>query len=156
MGGTESGRLSLYDPAFAEQARMLCELGAIDEELADFFGIEVRTVHRWKHDHPEFRAGVRIGKDAADDRVERSLYQRAVGYEREQEKVFMPPKADAPVRVTLRVKVPPDVKSAIFWLKNRRPNQWRDRREVEHIGESAITRIERVIVDTAHRDDPDV
>lgn len=124
-----AGRPTLYDDKFAKQAEKLCELGATDQELADFFEIDVRTVYRWKHDHDEFCQALKGGKDLADERVERSLYQRAIGYEQEEVKIFMPSGAEEPVYAPFRAKVAPDVTAAIFWLKNRRAKDWRDKTE---------------------------
>ena len=126
------GRPSKYKPAFAKQAQKLTELGATDQEMADFFEVEVRTLHRWKHDHEEFCHSIKMGKETADDRVERSLYQRAVGYEQEEVKIFMPSGAENPVYAPYRAKVAPDVTAAIFWLKNRRSDEWRDKNETSH------------------------
>lgn len=120
------GRPSLYRPELAEQARKLCELGATDTELADFFNVDVRTIYRWKHDYEPFCQALKTGKDGADERVERSLYQRAIGYEQDEVKIFMPANASAPVYAPFRAKVAPDVTAAIFWLKNRRRNEWAD------------------------------
>ena len=55
--------------------------GATDEEIAEAFHISVRTLHRWKKTHPELLTALEEGKDVADAKVKRSLYQRAVGYE---------------------------------------------------------------------------
>jgi hypothetical protein len=68
----------------------------------------------------------------ADERVERSLYQRAVGYEQEEVKIFMPGGAEDPVYAPFRAKIAPDVTAGIFWLKNRRGDSWRDKHDVEH------------------------
>lgn len=136
---TKRGRPTSYRPEYAEQVAKLCALGATDYELADFFGVDVRTIYRWRHSHPEFCQAQKVGKEAADERVERSLYQRAIGYEQEGVKIFMPAGADAPVYAPFTAKIAPDVTAAIFWLKNRRPEDWRDRREVEHSGEMAVT-----------------
>jgi hypothetical protein len=128
------GRPSKYKPEFAKQAQKLSELGATDQELADFFEIEVRTLYRWKHDYDQFCQALKAGKDIADDRVERSLYQRAIGYEQEEVKIFMPSGAEHPVYAPYRAKVSPDVTAAIFWLKNRRSQEWRDVSRTEHTG----------------------
>lgn len=122
----EIGRPSLYKPEFAKQAAKLAELGATDQEIADFFEVDVRTVYRWKHDHADFCQALKVGKDVADNRVERSLYQRAIGYEQDEVKIFMPAQASQPVYAPFRAKVAPDVTAAIFWLKNRRSQEWRD------------------------------
>lgn len=123
------GRPSVYCEEYAAQAVKLCALGATDQEIADFFEIDVRTVYRWKHDHPDFCQSLKAGKEVADERVERSLYQRAIGYEQEEVKIFMPGGADIPVYAPFRAKIAPDVTAAIFWLKNRRSGEWRDKTE---------------------------
>lgn len=127
-----AGRPTDYKPEFAEQAKKLCEIGATDIELADFFGVDVRTIYNWKHSHAEFFQAVCVGKDALDARVERSLYQRAVGYTFESEKVFN--YQGEIVRAPTREHVPPDPGAALNWLKNRQPDKWRDKQEVEHSG----------------------
>lgn len=127
----ERGRPSQYRDEFAEQARKLCALGATDTEIADFFEVDVRTIYRWKHDHDEFCQALKAGKDVADERVERSLYQRAIGYEQDEVKIFMPANAHAPVYAPYRAKIAPDTTAAIFWLKNRRKEDWRDRVQTE-------------------------
>jgi len=128
-----------YKQEYAKQAMKLAELGATDQEVADFFDIDVRTVYRWKHDQEEFCQALKAGKDVADDRVERSLYQKAIGYEQEEVKIFMPQGREEPVYAPFRAKVAPDTTAAIFWLKNRRSQDWRDKQEVEHSGEMAVT-----------------
>ncbi len=132
-----AGRPSEYRDEYARQAAKLAELGATDQEVADFFEIDVRTVYRWKHDYPEFCQALKAGKDIADDRVERSLYQKAIGYEQDEVKIFMPANAAEPVYAPFRAKIAPDTTAAIFWLKNRRKEQWRDKTEVEHSGSLA-------------------
>jgi len=127
-----SGRPSSYEPEFAKQAEKLAQLGATDQEVADFFEVDVRTVYRWKHDHPEFCQALKVGKDIADDRVERSLYQRAIGYEQDEVKIFMPAQAEDPVYAPFRAKIAPDVTAAIFWLKNRRSQSWRDAKDINN------------------------
>lgn len=126
------GRPSGYQDAYAKQAKKLCALGATDEDLADFFGVSIRTVANWKNAHPEFLHALKGGKDAADDRVERSLYQRAVGYTFDAIKIFQH-QGDV-VTAPYREHVAPDTTACIFWLKNRRPDAWRDKREQELTG----------------------
>lgn len=127
--GQAIGRPTLYRPEYAEQAAKLCKLGATDADLADFFGVTKRTVERWRSAHEDFCRAVTIGKEEADNAVERSLYQRAVGYEQEAVKIFMPAGASEPVYAPYREKVAPDTAAAIFWLKNRRKEHWRERSE---------------------------
>lgn len=133
-----AGRPSDYKPEYAEQAAKLCALGATDQEMADFFKVDVRTIYNWKHGHEEFFQAIKSAKDAADERVERSLYQRAIGYEQDEVKIFMPSGAEDPVYAPFRAKVAPDTTAAIFWLKNRRSGNWRDKHEVEHTASGAL------------------
>lgn len=123
-----------YREAYAEGARKLAKLGATDAEVADFYEVDVRTIYRWKNAHEEFRQALKAGKDEADDRVERALFHRAVGYEQKEVKIFMPAGADEPVYAPYTAKIAPDTTAAIFWLKNRRPEEWRDKSVTEHAG----------------------
>jgi hypothetical protein len=153
------GRPSSYDPAYANQAEKLCLLGATDQEIADFFEVDVRTIYRWKHDHEEFCQALKGGKEAADERVERSLYQRAIGYEQEEVKIFMPGGASEPVYAPFRAKVAPDVTAAIFWLKNRRSQEWRDvtkhestvthRYDLDSLSDEKLDQLESILADAA-------
>lgn len=128
------GRPSEYTDVTATQAEKLALLGATDQEIADFFGVDVRTIYRWKLDHSEFCQALKSGKEVSDERVERSLYQRAIGYEQDDVKIFMPANAEAPVYAPYRARIAPDTTAAIFWLKNRRSQDWRDKRETELTG----------------------
>jgi hypothetical protein len=144
------GRPSKYQPDYAKQAEKLCLLGATDQEIADFFEVEVRTVYRWKGQFPEFCQALKAGKDQADERVERSLYQQAIGYEQDEVKIFMPAGAEGPVYAPFRAKVAPNVTAAIFWLKNRRGSEWRDKTQQELSGPGggpvAMEVVTRVVV----------
>lgn len=129
-----AGRPTEYKEAYVEGARKLARLGATDAEIADFFAIDVRTLYRWKNTHDAFCQALKAGKDEADERVERALYHRAIGYEQEEVKIFMPGGASEPVYAPYVAKIAPDVTAAIFWLKNRRPQEWRDKVISEHVG----------------------
>lgn len=129
-----AGQPTAYKDEYAEKAKKLCEMGATDQELADFFDVDVRTIYNWKHAHEQFFQALIDGKDACDDRVERSLYQRAVGYEQEEVKIFMPGGADKPVYAPFRAKVAADVGAAKLWLTNRRGDKWREISRQEHTG----------------------
>lgn len=148
------GRPSSYRPEYAEQARKLCELGATDKDLADFFEVAISTVSLWKTKHPEFSEALKVGKAAADDRVENSLYHRAVGYTFDAVKIFQ--HQGQVIEAPYREHVPPDVTAQIFWLKNRRKAEWRDKIDHELAGKDggAIEVIKRVVVDNARNSDP--
>ncbi len=131
-GNHGGGRKSSYKPEYAEIARKACEIGYTDHELAELFEVSVRTIGYWRLEHPDFFAALKTGKDIADDRVERSLYQKAVGYKHEAVKIFMPAGASEPVYAPYIEHCAPDTTACIFWLKNRRQQQWRDVHKHEH------------------------
>lgn len=141
----EVGRPTEYRKEFAGQAEKLCLLGATDYELADFFGVSTRTIYRWKNTNDEFCQAVKVGKEKSDERVERALFNRAVGYSYESEKVFQ--FQGQIVRADTIEHVPPDPGAAFNWLKNRRKNEWRDKQEIDHTssdGSMTPTRVELV------------
>jgi hypothetical protein len=128
----KTGRPTAYKPEYVEQATKLCKLGATDAELADFFKVNTTTIWRWQAAHAEFCNALKRGKEAADERVERSLFSRATGYTHEAVKIFMPAGAREPVYAKYQEHCPPDTTACIFWLKNRRADQWRDIQKHEH------------------------
>lgn len=123
-----------WEDRFVAIAAAVCRLGATDEDLAGILGVSVRTVNYWKSSRPDFQAALKVGKEEADDRVQRALYHRAVGYEQDAVKIFMPAGAVEPVYAPYKERIAPDTTAAIFWLKNRRPTEWRDRSAVELSG----------------------
>jgi len=136
------GRPTDYSEDFARQAAKLCELGATDDELADFFGVHRSTIYRWKHEHEDFCDAIKAGKDAADERVVRSLYQKATGYNVTEQvaiKVKLEQFLEGVEVVEVEKHVPADTAAAIFWMKNRRKTDWRDKQEVEHTGNVTVT-----------------
>jgi hypothetical protein len=130
----KGGRPSKYDPQFCVTAHTLAAQGATDVEIADALEIHVATFYRWKAEHSEFREATGAGKEAADDRVEASLYHRAVGYSHDAVKIFMPAGAENPVIAHYREHYPPDTAAASLWLRNRRADKWRDKQDIEHSG----------------------
>jgi hypothetical protein len=129
----EGGRPNKFKHEYIEQARKLCQLGLTDPKLAQFFGVHLQTINNWKVRYPEFLYALRAGKEVADNRVERSLYARAVGYNYEATRIFMPANRSKPVYAPYIEHVPPDVTAGIFWLKNRDPQHWRDSQQLEHV-----------------------
>ncbi|HKI60714.1 MAG TPA: hypothetical protein VKA31_00325 [Mariprofundaceae bacterium] len=132
VGNKGGGRKSSYQKQFAKVAQKMCELGATDREIAEALGIAEPTLHGWRAKHVEFSEALKAGKTPADDRVERSLYHKAVGYTFASEKVFQ--FQGEIVRAKTVEHVPPSDTAAIFWLKNRRKDEWRDRTDHEHSG----------------------
>jgi len=122
------GRPSLYKPENAEIAHLACMLGATNEALAERFEVSPRTIDNWIAAISEFSDAVQKGRQVADETVVSALFARATGMERKMTKVFC--HNGQPVTARYTVELPPDVRACIFWLRNRRPQQWRGNRPI--------------------------
>ena len=129
------GRPSKYKPEYCLAVEALARLGWTEDRMADKIGVALSTFALWKTNYKEFSDALKAGKEEPDQAVERSLFERATGYvNKNAVKIFMPANAEEPVYAPYEEHVAPDVTAQIFWLKNRRPDRWRDRQEVEHSG----------------------
>jgi hypothetical protein len=124
------GRPTKYDPKNNDFVTSMCMLGATDEQLSEALDVSVVTLNAWKKEHPEFLKALKEGKAEADARVGKSLFQRAIGYEHDD--VHISNYQGTITKTDVRKHYAPDTTAAIFWLKNRKPEVWRDR--VEHTG----------------------
>ena len=114
-----------FKDEYVDQARRLALLGLIDDEVAKFLCVTSQTIHNWKKRYPEFAEALNQGKLGPDSEVVMSLYKRATGFSHEAVKIFMT--EDGPVYAPYTERYPPDTTACIFWLKNRQPEQWRDK-----------------------------
>ena len=110
-------------------SRSAQEVGPFDPAGLPGVGPPFRAVG----EHPAFGGALKLGKKEADERMERSLYQRGLGYSYDAVKIFMPAGARKPIYAPYVEHVPPDTTTAIFWLKNRDPAHWRDAWQLEHV-----------------------
>lgn len=113
----------LYKPEYAQQAAVMCKLGATDFDLAEAFNVHLQTIQNWKNQISEFNAAVRVNKEMADERVEMALYHRAVGYSHNAVKFFNYEGEIIPQEFVEHI--PPEVTAIRFWLQNRKPKEWR-------------------------------
>lgn len=128
-GGTnKGGRPTDYKPDYNEWARkfFLLKHDATDEDLAAFLEVHPASIHRWKHDHPEFCESIKEGKDRANASVAFSLYNRAVGYDITVQKVVNGELKDC------KEHIPGDVQAMRLFLSNR--THWRDKQQCELTG----------------------
>jgi len=101
--------------------------GLTDEQIARCkIGINVATLYAWQKRFPKIRNALKKGKAPIDTMVENALLKRALGYEVEEEIVEMTDGGKKHMRKVKR-HIPPDNVAIIFWLKNRRPDRWRDK-----------------------------
>ncbi len=148
------------EPAF-EQAHVdlvlkLAQLGTTEDRIANVIGISQNTFRQWCEEHSDFMQALKEGRDYSDANVANFLYRRATGYEHKAVKIFCDPKTGAREIVDYVEHYPPDTTACIFWLKNRRPDLWRDR--IEHTGKDggAIKTEQTLKVDALAPDDRDV
>lgn len=129
---TKMGRPTKYKPEYAVIARKMCMLGATDMILAETFGVKVQTLWNWQGKHEEFFDALNEGKEAWDSRVERGLYNRAVGYSYNAQKIFN--NHGEPLIVDYVEHLPPDPGAAKMWLASRNPQKWSDKTNVNLSG----------------------
>ena len=115
------GRPTKYKAEFAERAYGACLLGATNDDLARIFDVATSTVDKWIAEIAEFSGSVKAGREGADEKVVKSLYNTALEG---------------------------NTTAQIFWLKNRRRHQWREKQEIDHTsGGKEITGITRRVID---------
>jgi transcriptional regulator with XRE-family HTH domain len=145
------GRKNKYDTHVSprlEEIAHWCRDGLTEEEICKRLGVSHSSFAEYKQKYPELLDTLKRNKEVADYKVEDSLYMNAVGYEYEEEtweRVAIIPPIYSPeedrfvdskmVMVkSVKKKKHPDTTAQIFWLKNRKPHQWRDKQEIEHSG----------------------
>jgi hypothetical protein len=104
--------------------------------------------------YPEFKEAIEKGREITDRRVENALYNNAMGQEVWEETQELRPivikgeiqyNEDGTIKaemVTVERKkkfIPGSSTAQIFWLKNRKPNEWRDKQEIQHDGQVSLT-----------------
>lgn len=144
----KGGRKGKYHEWIAEEGLLKIEGwardGLTDEQIAHNIGIATGTLYEWKNRFPEIDEALKKGKEVVDIQVENALLKRALGYSYEETKVIA--ETDGRKRVErVQKHVLPDVTAQIFWLKNRRPDKWRDKHEVNY-GERVHGNIQDYIV----------
>ena len=104
--------------------------GLTDEQIAEKMGISVASLYNYKKDHLEILEALKSGKEVVDRQVENALLKRALGYEYEEVKEKYE-NGFCVERTITKKEVVPDTTAQIFWLKNRKPDEWRDKQTVE-------------------------
>lgn len=128
-----AGRPTEYRPEYVEKVAGMCLAGATDQEIADEIEVSITTLYNWRAKYPDFLAAIRYGKEQADERVERALYQRAIGFEYPAVKISFD-KEGNPLFATYREFHPPDTNAAKHWLNNRKPADWREKVDMSLMG----------------------
>ena len=132
-----------YKPEYCDIVREICQLGGTDIQVARALHVSLSVLWSWQARYEEFFKAFLAGKDFADDRVERALYHRAVGYSHPQVKIFN--HQGTPVVVPYIEHLPPDVGAASRWLKSRRKEVWAEKTEINLSGDEAFNQMWQAI-----------
>ena len=114
--------------------------GLTDEQIATNIGISRKTLYEWMKKYSNICNTLKRGKEVVDRQVENALLKRALSYEYEEttsERFKDPVTGEETMVETKRVtkQVAPDTTAQIFWLKNRKPAEWRDKQDIEMSGQ---------------------
>ena len=128
------GRPTKYDAKYhVPWAQGLAMRGATMQQIAEEMDVALSTMYKGRDEHAECSDALNEGRQQADLRVERSLYERAMGGESKETKKVIDVVDGQPVvkRIEeVKRKLSPDTTACIFWLKNRNPAMWRDRQDI--------------------------
>lgn len=118
--------------------------GLTDEQIANNIGISVSCLNNWKNKYVEILESLKRGKEVIDRQVENALLKRALGYEyTETTREYIPELDEMKTTKKVTKQVAPDTTAQIFWLKNRKPDKWRDKQEYED--RTAIDKLDGIL-----------
>lgn len=129
--------------------------GLVDEQIAHNMGINPATLYEWKKKFPEISEALKNGKDVVDRMVENALFERALGGVRQVKKTFKVKESyydengkkcekEKLVQGVDEVYIPGDTLAEIFWLKNRKREQWKEK-QPESQDTSALDRLDSIL-----------
>lgn len=124
--------------------------GLTDEQISNNLGISTTTFYEYKKNYPEFSESLKRGKEIVDYEVENALLKRALGYEFE-EKTYETRWDENQGRFRevlakkVRKEVVPDTTAQIYWLNNRKPKQWRNKRNEEEGNNENLNKVEQLL-----------
>jgi len=135
----------LYDPARTPGIiRALAQAGHTNAEMANLLNVSSKCLWQWRDKYPEVKAALEDGKSVIDQMVVDALVKRAQGYKYEETEVKGHVDENGKFvglreAKTIKKFMASDVTACIFWLKNRRPDEWRDVYKQEHSGDVVLS-----------------
>lgn len=115
--------------------------GLTEAQIAEKMEVSLNSIWQWKKKSEEFSNALKNGKDAVDRKVENSLLNSALGYTKKIKEPIklktVKQKDGAKIEeerieyVDKEIFIPGNVTAQIFWLKNRKPAEWRDKQVIE-------------------------
>ncbi len=130
---------SKYQEWLSEEGLLKLEsfarLGLTDTEIASRMGIGVSTLNNYKKQYIKINEALKNGREYVDTKIENALIKRAIGYEYTEqvmERVLNKETGEYEFVLTKEMKkeVKPDISAQVFWLKNRRPDIWKDKQDL--------------------------
>ena len=151
----KAGRKPKYTEWLKEEGLLQIEgwarNGLSDKQIAHNMDVHVSTLCEWKNKFPELREALKKGKEVVDIQVENALLKSALGYDYEESETIVTVNANGTKTQkgikTIRHRAP-DTAAQIFWLKNRKPEVYRDKHEIEHEGEIRSGKLDDIIAQT--------
>jgi len=141
-----AGRPTKYKSEYCKKALDFCSrMPFLVTDVAKMFDVAVSTIEKWMIEYPEFSEAIKRGREEHDKKVEQSLFERAMGYEHPEEKIFND--QGKILRAQTIKHYPPDSTAMIFWLKNRQPEKWRDKKNIDVDGELKINLVDSFATD---------
>ena len=127
-------RSRLFLPDHLDQVRAIAMRGVTEDQMCEIFDISPRQMGLWKSQYPAFKEALESGYTDADAAVLAALYQTAIGYTHDEEKIFQ---WDGEIIRANTIKhYKPDVQAIKLWMTNRQREHWADRKETEHSGKA--------------------
>lgn len=133
----KGGRPTLKTDERIAKTLELAQLGKTNVQMAEIIGVSEATIRRWMLLDFEFSTAVKLLKQEADELIEASLFKSALGYDKRTKKNIVT--RDGVEEIEDTTYYPPNPTSMIFWLKNRRPKQWKDRVEIQTETKETLT-----------------
>lgn len=125
--------------------------GLTDKQVAHNMNVAESTLHEWKKKYSVLSESLKRGKEVVDRQVENALLKRALGYEFKETTQEL---TEDGMRVTkvITKQQAPDTTAQIFWLKNRKPQEWRDKQETEISGHIRIDKLDSILTQLSDDD----
>lgn len=128
-----------------EQLEEWATNGLTDEQISKNINISKSTYYLWKDKYIEFSDAIKRGQKFSNYEVENALYKRALGYQVEEEIKIKTKYKDGSEVIEIKKHkkhIAGDVGAQIFWLKNRKPKKWKDKRDFNM--ESSETQLNQI------------
>lgn len=150
MPGRKSGAIEWMTEDGLTKLQGWARDGLTDDQIAHNIGIARNTLYEWRKRFPDIDDALKRGKVVVDIMVENALLKRALGYEYEEVVTEIreePREGKKPLQIKYIKKITkkalPDTTAQIFWLKNRRPDRWRDKHEI--VDTSALDKLDAIL-----------